>query len=154
MKRLFAWLLPVLATLVGIVVGASLNDFLAGQREKTQRLSELQADAYAEFFRGQALLERARNDEGNRAAADAIIRRAKLRIAIWASPSVITAMNKYWRTYHGASQDCKEPEKQMLDARIYETIRAEALGEDNVPIKEGEMVTFIFVCTLPDNKTE
>lgn len=154
MKRLFAWLLPVLATLVGIVFGASLENFLAGQREKTQRLSELQADAYAEFFRGQALLERARDDEENRDAANEVIRRAKLRIAISASPKVIAAMNTYWRQYHKASEDCKKPNKLKLDANIYQTIRAEGLGEDNVPIKEGEMVTFIFACTLPENKTE
>ncbi len=155
MKRLLAWLLPVLATLVGIVVGAGLNDYFAGQRETTGRLAELQSDAYAEFFRGQALLSRDRDNEENRAAANEIVDRAKLQIAIWAPPTVINAMNEYWRKHHNADKrKCPDAERNTLDARIYQTMRAEALGEDNVPIDDKDMVTFLFLCNLTENQGE
>ena len=152
LKTFYTWFLPVVATLIGIVVGASLNHILASQRASAGRLAELQADAYEEFFHGQALLQRVRGDEARQAEAREIIKRATIRIAIWSPPEVISAINDYWRTYKGYGIECATPEKNKDHVQIYQRMRAEVLGKNNVPIDDKEMVTILLGCTWPDDE--
>ena len=98
LSGILAGVLPLL----GVVVGVGLQFLLGRSLEASKQLKVQKAQAYADFFKALALAAtKGSSSDAMNSAAD-----AKVRICIYGSPSVVTALSAFEKL--GAKVDSDE----------------------------------------------
>lgn len=140
-------LVATVFTIFGIVIGASMNHYLASEREMSRDLFSARLDAYVAFMDGQGLLAKAESDEDNK-NANLQITKAKYTLAMLSSEEVLKAMVHYWDKGPGfAYGKCPDSTLRILDAGIYQAIRREMIrGEEHKIDVANVLVPFLWNC--------
>lgn len=138
-------------TILGIIIGASANHYLASKREMNRDLFSARLDAYVAFMEGQGLRAKAENDEDNK-NANLQITKAKYSLAMLSSEEVLKAMVHYWNADPEFTFDkCPETTLRRLDASIYQEIRKEMIrGEENKIDAANVLIPFLWSCTADE----
>ena len=133
---------PLIATaftLIGIVLGATLNHFFAAERQEQSKLLELRSEAYFLFLSGEAALQETRDltDSSDKVKAlehkyKESVKEARLRIGILGSAEQITALTDYFLL---------KPSKDVCDSTWSTDVEIyKAMRRDLLPTKEEEVV--------------
>lgn len=144
---------------IGVVIGAGLQQPYAIQLEEQKNLLGLRKDAYTDFFKGQADLQLY---DGNKAKYgkdyadqlnkeyEALVSKARFHIAVYGSKLTVETLASYYEKYDKTSQNCYDPEKFRDDTNIYVRMREENLGareENRVALEK--LTLLIHHCRLP-----
>jgi hypothetical protein len=135
-------------TILGIVVGAILNNYLTSERETNRDLFSARLYAYNEFMVGQALRNKAKTEEEH-GVANEIITKGKFKLAMLGSEETLSSMINYWQADPQFKYDkCPDPELRKLDTKIYQSIRSELVGKEESHIGLNVLVPFLWTCAL------
>lgn len=136
-------------TILGIIIGAGANNYLASKREVNRDLFLARLDAYVAFMEGQGLRAKAESEEDDK-NANLQITKAKYTLAMLSSEEVLKAMVHYWIKDPEFTYDkCPDSALRILDSSIYQEIRKEMIRGDEYRIDAAEvLVPFLWSCTV------
>jgi type II secretory pathway pseudopilin PulG len=100
-------------TILGIIVGALLNNYLISERETNRDLFSARLQAYNEFMEGQALRKKAETEE-NHKVANEIITRGKFKLAMLGTEETLSSMVKYWQADPQSGRSLLEKRRRPL----------------------------------------
>ena len=141
-------LLAATFTILGIVVGAILNNYLSYERETNRDLFSARLKAYNEFMIGQSLRNKAVTEEDHN-VANKTITRGKFRLAMLGREETLSSMINYWEADPQFKYDkCPDPLLRKLDTKIYQSIRSELIGKDEAHVDIDVLVPFLWGCVL------
>lgn len=135
-------------TILGIIVGALLNNYLISERETNRDLFSARLQAYNEFMEGQALRKKAETEEDHKVANE-IITRGKFKLAMLGTEETLSSMVKYWQADPQFKYEtCPDPMLRELDTKMYLNIRSELIGKEEAPVDLRILVPFLWSCSL------
>ena len=158
-------LVTLFLAFVGGVTGGLTQQYFAVQLEEEKKLLELRKDAYSDFFKGQAILQRLREmplSDGNRATLEQqysnLVKNARFLIAIYSSKQVVESLADLFMLT-GLNDKCGgTPEQWDKEVETYQNMRRELFGYDwrkllgikwNREVDDDKLMLMMFSCYRP-----